>query len=234
MYSQPTTWVVSVSSIVSSKGANQMRFISHLHGRTAMLWVLLGALILSACGVQSQEVPMFRANLARTGVFPSDGPTTLNDLVWKFKTDGEFVSSPAIVGGVVYVGSQDGRLYALDARTGQEKWTFKTDGAVYSSPASAGGLVYVGSGDGRLYALDARTGQEKWTFKTDGEFVSSPAVAGGMVYIGSWDGRLYALDAGTGQEKWRFKTDGKRISPPAIAGGVVYFGSSDGYLYAVR
>ena len=227
-----------------------MRFIGHLHSRIAMLWVLLGALILSACGGQSQDAPMFRANPARTGVFPSDGPTTLNELVWMFKTDGGVISSPAVVDGVVYVGSVvvgsgdvrsgDGWLYALDAGTGQEKWrfNFKTDatveGWVTSSPAVADGVVYVGSEDGRLYALDAGTGQEKWSFQTDGVVNSSPAVAGSMVYVGSGDGRLYALDARTGQEKWRFKTDGAVNSSPAVAGGMVYFGSADGYLYAVR
>jgi outer membrane protein assembly factor BamB len=54
---------------------------------------------------------------------------------------------------MVYFGSGDGRLYALDARTGQEKWRFKTDGGVNSSPAVAGGVVYFGSTDGYLYAV---------------------------------------------------------------------------------
>ena len=130
-----------------------MRVISHLRSRTAMLWMLLVALILSGCGGQGQDAPMFRANPARTGVFPSNGPTTLNELVWKFKTDGMVKSSPAVADGVVYVGSGDGRLYALDARTGEEKWSFKTDGGVASSPAVAGGVVYFGSTDGYLYAV---------------------------------------------------------------------------------
>ena len=129
-----------------------MRFIGHLHSRTAMLWMLLVALILSGCGGQGQDAPMFRANPARTGVFPSNGPTRLNELAWKFKTDGMVNSSPAVADGVVYVGSGD-RLYALDAKTGQEKWRFKTDGAIVSSPAVAGGVVYFASTDGYLYAV---------------------------------------------------------------------------------
>jgi hypothetical protein len=138
-----------------------MRVISHLRSRTAMLWMLLVALILSGCGALIREMPggaptqeassgaptqeasMFRANPARTGVFPSNGPTRLNELAWKFKIGGWVNPSPAVVDGVVYVGSDDGRLYALDAATGQEKWSFKTYGEVYSSPAVAGGMVYV-------------------------------------------------------------------------------------------
>ena len=191
-----------------------MTFISHLRSRTVTLWVLLVALILSGCGALIREMPggaptqeasggaptqeasMFRANSARTGVFPSDGPTTLSESVWTFKTDvGNvgFVSSPAIADGVVYVGSGDGRLYALDAGTGQEKWSFNTEGEVVSSPTIAGRVVYVGSNDGRLYALDVETGQEKWRFKTGGPVASSPAIAGRVVYFSSLDGYLYAV-----------------------------------------
>ena len=170
-----------------------MRVISHLRSRTAMLWMLLVALILSGCGGQGQDAPMFRANPARTGVFPSNGPTRLNELAWKFKTDGPVGSSPAVAGGVVYVGSFDYWLYALDAETGQEKWTFQTDDGIYSSPAVAGGMIYIGSLDGRLYALDARTGQEKWSFKTGSPVHSSPAVAGGVVYFVDTEGYLYAV-----------------------------------------
>ena len=106
------------------------------------------------------------------------------------RRSGEFVPGGGGWGGLR--GSDDRRLYALDARTGQEKWSFKTDGGVASSPAVAGGMIYIGSLDGRLYALDARTGQEKWSFKT-GSPVSSPAVAGGVVYFGDIKGYLYAV-----------------------------------------
>jgi len=123
-----------------------------------MLWMLLVAFILSGCGGQSQEAPMFRANPARTGVFPSNGPTTLNELVWKFKTDGAVASSPAVAGGGVYVGSYM-RLYALDANTGQEKWSFKTDGAVASSPAVADGVAM----SGVMSIMKIMGGSTPWT-----------------------------------------------------------------------
>ena len=204
-----------------------MRFISHLHRPTTMLWMLLVAFVLSGCGGQSQDAPMFRANPARTGVFPSNGPTRLNELAWKFKIGGWVNPSPAVVDGVVYVGSSDGRLYAIDAKTGQEKWSFKIDGGTFSSPAVTGGVVYIGiSGsafDGWIYALDARTGQEKWTFETYSA-TSSPAVVDSTVYIASLHSWLYALDAKTGQEKWSFNTVGRIDSSPAIADGVVYVG----------
>jgi len=68
-------------------------------------------------------------------------------------------SSPAVANGFVYVGSQDGKLYAFDAATGgQPKWSAFASSApkkqgIDSSPAVANGFVYIGSQDGRLYAF---------------------------------------------------------------------------------
>jgi outer membrane protein assembly factor BamB len=75
-------------------------------------------------------------------------------LLWKLHPPGCCViSSPAVANGVVYVGSDDGNLYALNARTGVKLWSYATGGAVFSSPAVANGVVYVGSDDGNVYAF---------------------------------------------------------------------------------
>ena len=74
-------------------------------------------------------------------------------------------SSAAIADGKVYTGSWDNNLYALDAKTGEEKWRFKTGDWVLSTPAAVNGMVYFGSLDGNLYALNARTGRERWRFQ---------------------------------------------------------------------
>jgi len=100
-----------------------------------------------------------------------------------------------VVNGIVYVGSWDKNLYAIDAVTGKEKWRFATGDKVDSSPAVANGIVYVGSNDKNLYAIDAVTGKEKWRFATGDWVESSPAVANGIVYVGSNDKNLYAIGA---------------------------------------
>ena len=66
-------------------------------------------------------------------------------------------TSPAVAGGTVYDGSDDGTVYALDAATGRLRWADTTVGAIGSSPAATGGTVYVGSVDGTVYALIAGT-----------------------------------------------------------------------------
>jgi len=146
-----------------------MTSITYLRSGTAMLWILLATLLVSACGMQGQETAVFRVNLERTGVFPADGPATLNELAWKFRTDGPIFSSPVVASGVVYIGSWDGSLYAINSTTGQEVWRFNTGGEIFSSPMITDETVYIGSGDGHLYAIHAKTGQEKWRFETESE-----------------------------------------------------------------
>ncbi|MFE4423888.1 PQQ-binding-like beta-propeller repeat protein [Streptomyces sp. NPDC056817] len=152
---------------------------------------------------------------------------------WTYATGGNVFSSPAVVGGTVYVGSDDGKVYALDAATGAKKWAHATGGAVFSSPAVVDGTVYCGSTDHTLYALHAATGSKRWTYTTGGTIGSSPAVVGGTVYVGSDDGKVYALDAATGTERWTYTTGGAVWSSPAVIGDTVYVGSDDHTLYAL-
>jgi outer membrane protein assembly factor BamB len=78
-------------------------------------------------------------------------------------------SSPAVVDGLLYVGSVDYNVYALNASDRALVWNFTTGGQVYSSPAVADGTVYVGSYDYNVYALNASNGALIWSFPTVGE-----------------------------------------------------------------
>jgi outer membrane protein assembly factor BamB len=94
---------------------------------------------------------------------------------------------------VVYVGSEDGSIYAVDALAGTQIWSKTTGGQVYSSPAIANGVVYVGSWGNTIYAFNAITGNEVWNYKTGGGVFSSPSIAGGVVFVGSYDSKVYAF-----------------------------------------
>ena len=63
------------------------------------------------------------------------------------------LSSPAVANGVIYIGSGDDSVYALNAATGAKLWSYHTGNQVFSSPTVANGVVYVGSGDGNMYAF---------------------------------------------------------------------------------
>lgn len=140
-------------------------------------------------------------------------------------------SSPTVLDGTVYVGSDDRRLRAVDADAGEKRWAFKTDNYVRSLPTTADGTVYAGSTDRTVYAVDADAGEERWSFETGGPVKSSPTVVGGTVFVGSNDGNLYALDR-TGIEQWHHGTEAPfQRHSPVVVDGTAYV--RDGGLCAV-
>ena len=146
-------------------------------------------------------------------------------------------SDPTVADGMLYIGSFDTGLHALDAKTGAALWNYPGLARVFSAPVVANGMVFFDdaeddNGDG-VYALDAKTGKLLWFSPTSSSF-SSPAVADGVVYVGADDNNVYALDAFTGVELWRYTTDWVVRSSPAIANGVVYVGSWDRNVYAIN
>lgn len=180
--------------------------------------------------------------------------------LWKFKTRGErrfaakhlhgaepaaetmpdpfdfFLSSPATVDGVVYFGSGDGGVYAIDAATGAQRWRFETGDVVHASPAVVDGVVYIGSWDSHFYAIDARTGLERWRHATGKDpkyfnqvgIQSSATVVDGVVYFGCRDSNVYALDAATGARRWAYSNKGSWvIGTPIVDRGRLYFTTSD-------
>ena len=205
---------------------------------------------------QSHDVAMFRGDVAHTGVYAETAIAISPVLKWKFHTGGRIASSPAIADGLAYIGSDDGKLYAVDIKSGQAQWQFKSGARIASSPAVANGSVFFESYDGNFYAVDAASGTLKWKFATEGErrfagrnlhgtlpkgetmpdpfdfFLSSPAVWHGSVFFGSGDGNVYVLDAASGSLKWKFATGDVVHASPAIADGTLYVGSWDSWFYA--
>ncbi|MFF3392292.1 PQQ-binding-like beta-propeller repeat protein [Streptomyces sp. NPDC002669] len=155
--------------------------------------------------------------------------------VWSFYAGDEVMTKPTVANGVVYFGSNDRNLYALDAATGKKRWSLDTGSVLYSTSVVVGDLLYVGTYDNGLYAVDAATGKKRWVFATGGSECASPAVVDGVVYVGSGDEHFYAVDAVTGKKIWSFRCrkNGSVTEQPVVANGVVYFGSDDNHLYAL-
>jgi outer membrane protein assembly factor BamB len=179
---------------------------------------------------------MFMQNPCHTGVYDLTSLPT-GKMHWTFPAEGPIDSSPAVVHGVVYVGSDDGNVYAVDERNGSMLWHTRLGDKVKSSPAVVDGVLYVGCEDKNLYALDARSGKMLWTFPTQDRVSSSPVVMDGVVFVGSWDGFLYAVDCKTGVQKWKFQTgmtDSRITSAPSIAPDVVLVASHNGSLFCLN
>ena len=159
--------------------------------------------------------------------------------LWQFSTGGSVVPTPTVSGGVVYAGSDDTHVYALDASTGELLWSFATGGAVRSSPTVSAGVVYAGSDDTHLYALDAGTSELLWRFDTGDPVTSRPTVSGGIVYFSARDQgahKLHAVNAASGERVWvapipiAFAPE----TAPTVAGSRVFVVSADGDLFALH
>jgi len=134
----------------------------------------------------------FRHDESRSGYTLAASPSQGIEF-WNITLDGAVWSSPAVVEGVVFAGSDDTRIYAVNASTGSVLWNYSTGGPVRSSPWVYDGRVYVGSDDNYLYCLNETNGTLiwKWLPPLGGHYSeserqplrSSPLVTGGRVYI---------------------------------------------------
>jgi outer membrane protein assembly factor BamB len=209
-----------------------------------MAWMLALAVGVSpsfaAEGVASVDSwPMFRGNPGLTGTAPGKLPNSLA-IQWQFKMSGATKSSAAISQGRVFIGSDDGLVYAINFASGQKVWTFKTGGPIESSPLVLNGKVYVGSSDNFLYALDAADGKQVWKLETGDKilgapnWVKSPDGKADWVLAGSYDFKLYCVDAGTGKTNWTFETGNYINGTPAVADGKTVFGGCDALLHVIN
>lgn len=129
-------------------------------------------------------------------------------LAWEFRGDGAFAAQALVAGGVVYAGSNDGRLYALDAATGKERWRYESREQLGTRPALAGGLVLVASLQDNVIAVDAATGAWRWHHRREAREgftihgAADVVTAGGLAYAAYSDGTVSALDVATGTVRW--------------------------------
>ena len=157
--------------------------------------------------------------------------------LWSFRP-GAIESSPLIVDGIIYFGSWDHNVYAIDVRTRKVHWRFRTDNRVVAAPAYAHGTIYVATDGGRLYALDARTGKYRWratAFERFGRreyFYATPTVVYGRVYIGNADGYVYSYGARSGNLIWARRAGTYVYTAAAVWQKTVYVGTWDGYVVA--
>lgn len=180
------------------------------------------------------------------------------DLQKNSSSDSFFASSksallaggPTIGMNKVFIGSENGEVYSLDADSGSLVWQAQVKGEVISAPAVDNGTLVVNSASGILKAFDATEGTEQWKIEQDVPAltlrgVSSPALAGGGAVIGSSDGTLTVFILESGQQGWTVEvgeasgsTELERVididSKPLIYGDKVYAISAKGNLVALE
>lgn len=168
---------------------------------------------------------------AAAGLTAADVPKL--KLKWAFGVPGVSASGSqvSVVGSRVFVGTRNGIVYSLDAKTGCLVWAFEASAAVRSTPLvvtqPAGDVVYFGDAHAQVYAVDARSGALKWKAKTeahlDAIITGGVSYANGRVFVPvasmeessgalltyqccTFRGSVLALDAASGKQIWKTYT----------------------------
>lgn len=137
-------------------------------------------------------------------------------------------SAPVIVDGIIYIGSPDGHIYALDQKSGNEFWRYKTGAPVLSIPAVQDGLLISGSMDHHVYGIDLKSGTLIWKHNTGQQVISNPVLYNDFVVIGSRSADLLILNKFTGDKVWSYFYWFSWVeSSASIYNDSFYIGSSD-------
>lgn len=155
--------------------------------------------IVAPVPTRPEDWPMFMYDLYFSGRSPDQTLKPPLKLLWKFKTGGPIQASPVVANGMVYVGSTDHTLYALDAKQWGIKWSFKSGGIIRYAPAVWNNRVYFSARDNHIYALSAETGEWLWEFRSETWMDSPPILSKGRLYIGAYTNKIYVIDATTGE-----------------------------------
>jgi outer membrane protein assembly factor BamB len=161
-----------------------------------------------------RDVTSYRTNPERSGVQPGPRPSGDPVLIWSTKADGPIQFNPVLASGVLFVGSDDGHLYALDARTGALRWSFDAGIAIKGSAVAVDGVVAVADTNGILHVIDQATGSERWR----AEGISDVGnVSAGILYAPGRDTTVHGYDLQTGASRWSWVAPGPVLYVTIVA-----------------
>jgi outer membrane protein assembly factor BamB len=169
-------------------------------------------------------------------------------------------SGGTVSNGILYVGSMEGRLAAINIKDQSRQWAEPlkvpaqsglfgcsssslgcgggtTRVPIYGTPVVSDNLVYIAGYNGKIYAYNTTNLASRWIFPRDGylaSFVGGMVIDQGKLFIGCSDGYIYCLDAATGDLLSEYKTGDKIWGTPTVADNTLYIGSFDKTLYALN
>ena len=194
---------------------------------------------------------------AQAGMTADDLPAL--KLKWAFglPNSTSAYSQPTVVGGRVFIGTDTGQIYAIDAKTGCVYWSYRAKAGVRAppviGPGKNGPVLYVGDLRAYYYALDARTGRPVWTNRLETNFTqrvtAGTALYRGVLYVplSAWEefsaktldygcctaqGAVAAVDAATGKVLWKTYVIPTRPQPTRKnSHGVQQYGPAGGSIW---
>lgn len=169
---------------------------------------------------------------------------------WDNRISALLAGGPVAALNKVFIGSESGKLYALDAQSGELVWQAEIKGEIISAPAVDSGVVVVNTASGIMKAFNAEDGKELWKIEQDVPAltlrgISQPVIASGGILIGTGKGGVNVYLLNKGQEGWTTEigesvgsTELERVvdvdSSPVVFGDKVYAVSSRGNLAAIE
>lgn len=216
----PTTAVV-LNGVVYSSSSDEIShsYLFALDAKTgAQLWrIQVNNQLFTNPQVVDGVIYIASSALSQTG-----GPSTTDSYAYAFDTkDGslhwqsqkisDFIpSAPTVTGGVVYFGSRNDNLYALNADSGTEVWHHKASGAIFASPQVNNGVVYIATSSGiatgnSIMALNASDGSLRWQHAITNYAGANIVVNNNVLYVGASDSMVYALKIKNGSQIWSYK-----------------------------
>ncbi len=171
------------------------------------------------------------------------------ETIWQYSTTSVFyrmkrrsvpsVAGPVIHRGILYEGTPQGRLLAIELSERRTLWSFSAPYGIDAPATVVDGLVCVATTGGTLHCLESKTGRELWRFQATSEILASPVIEEDRVYISSASGRVYALSRYTGQKLWSYRHRSAHYvlprlrTSPAVGKKRVFVLFPDGWLVAL-
>jgi outer membrane protein assembly factor BamB len=180
--------------------------------------------------------PIFRGDKNLSGKSYDKLPEKLS-LLWSFQTGNDIKSSPVIGMENTYIGSTDGKLYALKLLTGKKIWEFDTGDDIEAPPLLLDSTLFIGNLSGNFFSINALTGELIWKNEIGGDIYGSanwlddPSGSGKWILVGTYDNLIYSLRASDGSLNWTYEVKDFINGAPAVDQGLIVFGSCDEHLH---
>lgn len=166
-----------------------------------------------------------------------------------FRGESARISGITAAGSLLFIGSENGKVIALNADSGEIVWEQSVPGEVLSAPTVGEGRVITHLGSGYIVSLSARTGERQWIHEEEVSLlslrgVSQPAISSGGVIFGTATGKAVVLLSQTGQMAWEERlatpsgaTELERLvdidGAPLVMGGTFFMSAFNGELVAL-
>lgn len=155
---------------------------------------------------------------------------TKGEQLWSYAAGGA-IYAQALIEGLVYCGSADGTMYAIEPKTGELVWKFETTNQIHTTPVLVEDRVVFGSDDNTVYCLNAADGGVLWKYETSGIVHASPIAIGRTFVIANSAGGVYQFGF-DGTKMAEFQVRGSVEAPPAFINGRLYIGTTQRRVYA--